>query len=106
MITGEPVAGKNGTAGSGRGPLEKDLITGTSPAAYRYYAKTARFKSQIGKVIMSSRLPGCAVAWPPPAPSGSKHCIASVGVPDCCEALPASRAQRVGGGHSGGAQRG
>jgi hypothetical protein len=26
MITGEPVAGKSGTAGSGRGPLEKDLV--------------------------------------------------------------------------------
>jgi hypothetical protein len=37
MITGEPVAGKSGTAGSGRGPLEKDLLAGTSPAAYRYY---------------------------------------------------------------------
>ena len=35
MVAGEPVAGKSGTAGSDRGPLEKDLITGTSPAAYR-----------------------------------------------------------------------
>jgi hypothetical protein len=37
-VTGEPVAGKSGTAGSGRGPLEKDPIRGTSPAAYRYCA--------------------------------------------------------------------
>jgi hypothetical protein len=34
-VAGEPVAGTTGTAGSGRGPLEKDLIAGTSPAAYR-----------------------------------------------------------------------
>ena len=38
-VAGEPVAGTTGTAGSGRGPLEKDLITGTSPAAYRCDAK-------------------------------------------------------------------
>ena len=41
-ITGEPVAGKAGTAGSGRGPLEKDLFTGTSPVAYRYCALQIR----------------------------------------------------------------
>jgi hypothetical protein len=27
---------ETGTAGSGRGPLEKDLLAGTSSAAYRY----------------------------------------------------------------------
>jgi hypothetical protein len=30
VVTGEPVVGTIGTAGSGRGPLEKDLITGSS----------------------------------------------------------------------------
>src|SRR5205814_5296113 len=40
-VTGEPVDGKSGTAGSGRGPLEKDLISGTSPAAYRYRTSRA-----------------------------------------------------------------
>lgn len=34
-VAGEPVARKAGTAGSGRGPLVKGRITGTSPAAYR-----------------------------------------------------------------------
>jgi hypothetical protein len=33
--TGEPVAGKTGTAGSGRWPLEKDHHD-TSPAVHRY----------------------------------------------------------------------
>jgi len=32
----------NGTAGSGRGPLEKDLLAGTSPAAYRYRVRFDR----------------------------------------------------------------
>jgi cell division protein FtsI/penicillin-binding protein 2 len=33
-ITGEPVAGKSSTAGSGRGRRKRTRIAGTSPAAY------------------------------------------------------------------------
>uniref|UniRef100_UPI00210790F6 VOC family protein n=1 Tax=Paractinoplanes polyasparticus TaxID=2856853 RepID=UPI00210790F6 len=54
-----------GTAGSGRGPLEKDLLAGTSPAAYRYYGEAMLLPvaSRIGDIIVDCNDPELLAAF-------------------------------------------
>jgi hypothetical protein len=57
---------ETGTAGSGRGPLEKDLLTGTSAAAYRYCIDVNRinrvqsiWRSSWERLISAQAAPRC-----------------------------------------------